>query len=59
MEKHSYHVGYITFKSELRSFDVKASNWEELVQEVSAKLPEDADFICSISYNQWACGYDD
>lgn len=58
MEKHPYHVSYITFKKELYSFNVEARDWEELLTRITEKLPENADYICNISYNKKIDDYD-
>ena len=58
-KRHLYHVNYVTFNKELGSFDVAADNWEELATKITNLLPEEADYVCSIAYNNLVNNYYD
>jgi hypothetical protein len=45
----NYHVCYVTKTKEMLSFDVAASNWDELRVLIDNNLPADAEYICGIS----------
>lgn len=51
--KYKYRINYVTYKKELLSFDVIVENWEGLKAEVDKNLPEDAEYVCSIQYDNW------
>ena len=54
MEKFQYTVGYVDFKHTYQSFIVYAADWEELLQKIYERMPEDADYISNVTINKWA-----
>lgn len=47
---HKYRINYVGRNNELLSFEVEASNWEELKLKIDEKLPNDVKYLAGIHY---------